>query len=283
MATAEWLVVAAAAAAPIALVALGPRFAAPPPARLTIAALHVYPVKSMAPLHLDQLKLDAHGGAELDRRWMVVRATPDDDGAHRFMSQRQLPAMATVVPTLEERVLQLSCGAMAAPLRLPLQPDDDADASVVAKVWGARMAAQDCGDAAAAWLSACLNAPLRLVRMRRDHCGEGLPRALDETAVAELQRAGGLEADAPQEGLAFVDGHPLLVVCDASLSDLNRRLRAANLSYVQYFCVYRYVWLVMVITLLGCGCDVPLRVREWCMSQNMLYSCCFVQSCVLRS
>ncbi|HSV69890.1 MAG TPA: MOSC N-terminal beta barrel domain-containing protein, partial [Methylibium sp.] len=56
---------------------------------ITIASLHVYPVKSCAGVTLDETLL-IETGFEFDRAWMVV----DADG--EFVSQRELPRMALV-------------------------------------------------------------------------------------------------------------------------------------------------------------------------------------------
>ena len=66
-----------------------------------IAGLFVYPVKGCAGIELDDAQLTARGLAH-DRRWMVV--TP----AGRFQSQRELPQLATLRPTLTDGKLRLA-------------------------------------------------------------------------------------------------------------------------------------------------------------------------------
>jgi len=58
-----------------------------------IAALNVHPIKSCAGVPLREALL-IETGLEFDRAWMVV------DAAGRFVTQRELPRMALIRPTL---------------------------------------------------------------------------------------------------------------------------------------------------------------------------------------
>ena len=53
----------------------------------TLASIHVYPVKSLGGFSIPKVRLTDRG-LEHDRRWMLV------DDAGRFLSQREVPAMA---------------------------------------------------------------------------------------------------------------------------------------------------------------------------------------------
>jgi uncharacterized protein len=72
--------------------------------------------------------------------------------------------------------------------------------------------AADCGEAAAAWFTRALQTPCRLVRFRRD--------VIRPTSV---KWTGGVPSQT-----RFADGYPLLLIGQASLDDLNVRLRAAG-------------------------------------------------------
>lgn len=67
----------------------------------TISALFVYPVKSCGAIALDCVQLAVHG-FPWDRHWMVI----DENG--RFVSQREFPAMARIIPTLTADALVLN-------------------------------------------------------------------------------------------------------------------------------------------------------------------------------
>ncbi len=73
---------------------------------MNITQLTVYPVKSLKGIDLQQSELYTHGLA-WDRRWMLV------DAQQRFVTQRQLPALATIGVALDERSLVLSHPSVA--------------------------------------------------------------------------------------------------------------------------------------------------------------------------
>ena len=169
------------------------------PARLEVAALWVYPVKSCAGIEWPAgaaLAVSARGPA-LDREWMVV------DEAGRFVTQRDAPRLALVRCALEPGALVL--GAPGAPaLRIPLSPQG---AGRRVQCWAAACEALDQGEAAAGWFGALLGAPRRLVRM-----APGFERVVDP------------ERSPARALTAFTDGYPFLVIGETSLADLNRRL-----------------------------------------------------------
>ena len=59
-----------------------------------ISRLFIYPVKSCAPVEVDRLHFDQYGPVG-DRRFMVV----NPEG--KFLTQRQLPKMAFIQPSVE--------------------------------------------------------------------------------------------------------------------------------------------------------------------------------------
>src|SRR5690242_10268416 len=84
-----------------------------------IASLHVYPVKGARGLALEAATAAVTGlqvAGVADREWMVV------DAQGRFVSQREVPALALVVPTVDDDVLTLGSdehGDVAIPLAQP--------------------------------------------------------------------------------------------------------------------------------------------------------------------
>src|SRR5438045_3522122 len=89
-----------------------------------LAALNVYPVKSCAGVSLDESLL-VETGLEFDRTWMVV------DAQGRFVTQRELPRMALIVPTLKTCDMVLRAPGMLA-MHLAL---DAVDAPCRVRVW----------------------------------------------------------------------------------------------------------------------------------------------------
>ena len=170
---------------------------------VTITGLCLYPIKSCAGITVQEATLtpsglEARGVA--DREWMVVNAQ------HRFLTQRELPALARARPRVEARSLRV--GATGLPdLELPLGPKRDRGKSVTVEIWQQRLAAFDAGDEAAHWFSRLLDLPARLVRFDRSVKRSVSPRW-----------TGGMEALN-----LFSDGFPILLVGEASLADFNGR------------------------------------------------------------
>src|SRR5690606_22018953 len=120
---------------------------------ITVAALHLYPVKSCRGYAIESTTLDIRGFAG-DRRFLVV----DADG--RFLTQRLTPRLAPVTPLLSDEALTLT-SLDRPPLTLAL-PVRGAPAREVV-IWRDTVQADDCGDEAAAWFSTVLGQPARLV------------------------------------------------------------------------------------------------------------------------
>ncbi len=165
-----------------------------------IQALHVYPLKSAQGIALEHARLGASGLA-WDRHWMVVRP----DGA--FLSQRTHPRLARIATELTPDGLRLS-SVGCAPLRLPFEAAPAAVRPV--RIWRDACIGIDAGEPAAAWISALLGEPVRVVH------APGSPERR-----ADPQYAG---ADPPH--VAFPDGFPLLICTQASLDALSERLGA---------------------------------------------------------
>ena len=165
----------------------------------------VHPIKSCSGIAVDEALL-IETGLEFDRAWMLV------DARGRFVTQRHVPRMALIQPTLKALDLVLSAPGMLA-LHLPL---DRVGEPVRVTVWNDEVAAFDMGDGAAQWFSDYLGQPLRLVRFDPE-----------QKRLASAQWTGRVAAEA-----AFADEYPLLVVSQASLDELNRRLIANGATAV---------------------------------------------------
>jgi hypothetical protein len=165
-----------------------------------VKSLHVYPVKSCRGLALQSVRLDARGPL-YDRRWMIV----DAQGA--FLTQREEPRLALVRVTLRPTEIALDAPDMRT-LRVPARGGEGARVSV--KVWNHQGPGEDAGEAAADWLSQHLGRACRLVRFP------------DEARRAVSKRHTELDAET-----AFTDGYPVLLISEASLADLNGRMKTA--------------------------------------------------------
>ncbi len=103
-----------------------------------LASLAIHPVKSCGVLEQDAAEL-VETGLDLDRAWMVV------DGHGEMLTQRELPRMALIRPSLRGGDLVLRAPGMLA-LHLAI---DAVEKPVRVRVWDDEVAAYDMGDVAA--------------------------------------------------------------------------------------------------------------------------------------
>ena len=172
-----------------------------------LTELNLYPIKSCAGIALREATLTPAGLTVehiYDREWMVV----DEKG--EFLTQREHPKMARIIPRLKTNTLEVRAPGMLR-LEIPLDlPHPDDARTVEVKVWNDTVKAYDCDETTAAWFSNFLGLPCRLVRFHAD-----------ARRVANMKWTGGIEAPT-----LFADGYPMLVISEASLQDLNEKLQA---------------------------------------------------------
>ncbi len=165
---------------------------------MRLVEIRIYPVKGLRGLAIRDAVVEPWGLAG-DRRFMVV----DRDG--RYMTQRQWPRMAVIATRFVADGIELAApGADSVVVSMPEAGGPRVDVTV----WRDRVAARDAGAEAAAWLSAALATPCRLVHMP----DPDRARPVDPTFAAAGDR------------VSFADGFPVLVTNAASLADLNARL-----------------------------------------------------------
>ncbi|MDT8894255.1 MOSC N-terminal beta barrel domain-containing protein [Halomonas sp. I1] len=179
---------------------------------MRITQLNIYPVKSLRGIGLETASVTARGLA-FDRHWMIV----DDD--NRFVTQRELPAMAQVRVRLEPQALILEHADAPDPLVIELGRNA-ASPRLAVRIWKDECEALDEGEKAAAWLTRVIGRPggsgLRLVRFPDDQRRDIEPDYL--------------RGEPAQTG--FADGYSFLVTSEASLEALNERLLDKGLDGV---------------------------------------------------
>ena len=197
---------------------------------VSVASLHVYPIKSCGGIALTEALL-IETGIEFDRAWMVV------DAAGLCVTQRDLPRMALIQPTLRHSEMVLRAPGMLA-LHVAL---DRVEAPVRATVWNDEVAAYDMGDLCAQWLSDFLGSPPpgrpKADTPPRGNDAEGVSAARfrfrlvrfdpEQKRLADPRWTGDINAET-----SFVDGFPILVSSVAALDEVNRRLRLQGLPDV---------------------------------------------------
>lgn len=173
----------------------------------TITELNFYPIKSCAGIALREAVLTSAGLMSehiYDREWMVV------DAQGEFMTQREYPKMARITPRIKADTLELRAPGMLR-LEIPLGLlDPDEAPTIDVRVWNDTVKAYDCDDITAAWFSNALGVPCRLVRFH--------PHA---KRIANAEWTNGVVAPT-----LFADAYPVLVISEASLQDLNKKLQA---------------------------------------------------------
>ena len=165
-----------------------------------LSALNVYPVKGLKGIAVTQARCTERG-LEHDRRWMVV------DAEDNFLSQRELPKMATIWTEIAKGNLTLSAPDMD-PLDIPLSPPPSAPKMLVT-VWGTECEALAVSGEADAWLSDYLSMECRFVYMPDKSRRLSNPKYAGEGKL-----------------VGFADGYAYLLTSEASLADLNNRLAA---------------------------------------------------------
>ncbi|GHB38851.1 molybdenum cofactor biosysynthesis protein [Streptomyces viridiviolaceus] len=161
-----------------------------------LQSIHVHPVKAFRGLAPREAEVEPWGLAG-DRRWMLI-----DDGG-KVVTQRQQPRLATAAAEL----LPGGGVRLSAPGRQPLSVAvPQQSGTVPVQIFRDKVEAVPAEDEAAhAWCSALLGAPVRLVH-------------LDDPAT---RRPVDPEYALPGETVSFADGYPLLLTTTASLDALN--------------------------------------------------------------
>jgi uncharacterized protein YcbX len=171
---------------------------------LKISGLFVYPIKSLGGIALNTAEVGSRG-LEHDRRWMLV------DDHNRFLSQREIHEMALLY-------VELTPNGLVVMHRH--QPEEfvvipflfDAKEAAVCTIWDDKCLAEFVDTEIDSWFTKMLEVKCRLVYMPVSTL-----RQVDE----EYARVG--------QVTSFADAFPFLMIGQASLDELNTRLKEAVL------------------------------------------------------
>jgi hypothetical protein len=167
---------------------------------MQITALNIFPIKGCRGVSVTTSAVDRLGLVG-DRRLMLV------DADNQFISQREVPRLATLEPALDGDLVTVR-SPTSDTLRLGIDPRGPARA---VSVWGNQgIEASDQGDLAAAWFSEAIGEPCRLV-----YFGAEARNRIDPEFSPR-----------PDAETAFTDGYPIMAALQESLDDLNSRLAA---------------------------------------------------------
>lgn len=170
-----------------------------------IAALYIYPIKSCAGLRVQDAQMTPRGLLH-DRQWLIV----DQDG--RFQTQRQIPHLVWITPTIDGQTLTL-CGPNQPDLTLPiLVPDQHhRHTTRTIQVWNDRLPATDMGLAASQWLNEYLQVPGKTFHLVQFDARQ--------TRLSDPHWTGEQPAT-----VQFADGFAINVISEASLTLFNDKL-----------------------------------------------------------
>ncbi|BDX06109.1 MOSC domain-containing protein [Planctobacterium marinum] len=166
-----------------------------------VSGLFIYPVKSLAGVSVKESKVTPMG-LEGDRQWMIV------DGNGKFVTQRQIPAMATIQTQYNEGKLVLSHPEFG---EIKVK-DTPHTAAQQWQIWKDTVSGFEESPEVSEWLTSVLGefrgAQLRLVKF--DNASE---RPVGTKYLSQQESS-----------LKLADACPFLITCEASLEDLNKQL-----------------------------------------------------------
>lgn len=174
---------------------------------IEVTGLHIYPVKSLRGIDLNESPLTVRG-LRYDRNWMIT----DDDW--NCLTQREISKMATISTTISSQLLTLHHEDHD-DLEIDLLPNSSP--AVKTKMWMDDCEVVDEGLKASRWLTGVLGSfkgkSLKLVRMS-DH----------------FKRPVGLNSnlDHGDAHTALADAYPFLITSESSLQKLNELLTLAR-------------------------------------------------------
>lgn len=168
----------------------------PMPKRI-VSEIWVYPVKSLGGIQLSYARILPKGIVH-DRRWMLI------DASHVAMTQRVYPAMALFKLAYQNDQLFISFGEDT--IGLPFSARGE---KLDAVVWNDTVSVQEVSHDHSNWFSEKLGTACRLV-------------FFPEPNYRPVDRA---YAVSDKDVVGLADAYPLLIIGQASLDDLNSRLR----------------------------------------------------------
>lgn len=166
---------------------------------MQVSQLYIYPIKSLGGMELTSAELTDRG-FKYDRRWMLINEQ------NNFLTQREHPEMALLKVELTNFGLKVSHKITKQTIDIPLVPQTQE--MVTAKVWSYKGKLQLVSAAADKWFSSILSISCRLVFM-------------PDSAKRKVNPFYAVNKDIT----SLSDGYPLLLIGEASLQNLNDRLK----------------------------------------------------------
>lgn len=162
-----------------------------------LSEIYIYPVKSFSGIKVAAWEVEAKG-LRYDRKWMVV------DRKNQFLTQRKLPRMALIKPSLNPDFLILTTPSMSE-ISIPL--NQNSGEKIETSIWKDLCPAYLSSKEVDQWLSEFLQTDCRLVYQA------------DETV-----RPVDPDYANPNDQVTFTDGFPFLILSENSLAKLNQEM-----------------------------------------------------------
>jgi len=166
----------------------------------SLSEIWIYPIKSLAGIRL-QRAIVKQKGLIYDRRWMLV----DESG--RFLTQREHPEMSQFHLTMDNGQLTILNKLSDQSIVLNLEGEKSGE-SLPVIIWDDAVEANEVSLAFSQWFSDQLKMKCKLV-------------FFPETNVRLVDPDYAIK----NEQVSLADGYPFLIVGQASLDDLNKRLK----------------------------------------------------------
>lgn len=160
----------------------------------SLTELYIYPIKSTKGIQLPQALVEEKG-LENDRRYMLV----DSEGS--FITGRTHPQLTQVSIEFSKKGLFVSAPNQPS---FYIQPEQFTDNTLSVEIWSDTVQAQHCAPEYDRWFSTFLKQPCQLVY-------------LSENSLRCVKNK--------QNQVSFADGYPLLLINQASVDQLNSRLK----------------------------------------------------------
>lgn len=168
---------------------------------MKLSQIYIYPIKSLSGIRLQQSNVTIRG-LENDRRFLLTKP----DGT--FLTQRDLPQMTLIKIRLAGTNMELWHKDQPDDLlTLPLRPTQF-QGTQATEVWGDACIGSILPADVTTWFSEKLGIPCQLIYMTED----------SRRPIEEKYRKDG-------DIVSFADGFPFLILGQASMDDLNRRLK----------------------------------------------------------
>lgn len=165
-----------------------------------LSEINIYPVKSLGGISLQSSMVEIRG-LRFDRRWMLI------DENNIFISQRKFPKLALFNVMVHQNELRIfhKTGDYEE-LSIPI--DDSDSTQIEVTIWNDKVNAYLVGNSADCWFSGILKIPCRLVY-------------LPDASIRKVDPGISIGNDI----ISFADAYPFLIIGQASLDELNRRLK----------------------------------------------------------